>query len=321
MENFGKKSLMDGNRMNLSFIESFQKGSGDTIIWEAEDSSVQNGTVSLLAHVDSPLYMNFAIDFQNDRNGSTMTREIGSLMHSLPLRHSNRIALHHNFTVRRHAKGHEIARLESEYGGTLTCGELSTIMALHQTCTDLVDRGENALVFYIHSKGTCCSRSTNNPPNWREFMNTFIVEFPSICINALLDGYSTCGVNYRPYTNNTSIPPHYSGSFWWSRCDYIATLPAPTKTEGYDAYAAEWFPLTISKDFVKRRMFGDQCSKNIHDSNIYFYQKYTRDNYIHLVHEALNNDSLHEQARIQSKSRQAKWKACNDYGHMLRKES
>ena len=33
--------------------------------------------------------------------------------------------------------------------------------------------------------------------SWREVMNTFNIEFPSICMRALNDGYSTCGMEYQ----------------------------------------------------------------------------------------------------------------------------
>ena len=47
---------------------------------------------------------------------------------------------------------------------------------------------------------------TKNKPavaSWREVMNTFNIEFPSICMRALNDGYSTCGMEYQE--------AHYSG--------------------------------------------------------------------------------------------------------------
>ena len=94
-------------------------------------------------------------------------------------------------------------------------GESSTIMSLHNYCKKEVKEGRSSYVFYMHSKGGCCVRgkkkvSYNVEPvaSWREGMNTFNVEFPSICLRALNLGYSTCGMEYQD--------AHYSGNFWYA---------------------------------------------------------------------------------------------------------
>jgi len=65
---------------------------------------------------------------------------------------------------------------------------------------------------YIHnnnnSKSGCCykdfgSKEKNPRASWREEMNAFNIEFPSICLRALLEGYNTCGVENQD--------AHYSG--------------------------------------------------------------------------------------------------------------
>lgn len=44
--------------------------------------------------------------------------------------------------------------------------------------------------------------------SWREGMNTFNLEFPSICARAIIrHGYSACGVENQD--------AHYSGNFWY----------------------------------------------------------------------------------------------------------
>ena len=50
-------------------------------------------------------------------------------------------------------------------------------------------------------------------------MNAFNIEFPSICLRALLKGYNTCGVENQD--------AHYSGNFWWADCEHIASLSKP----------------------------------------------------------------------------------------------
>ena len=96
------------------------------------------------------------------------------------------------------------------------------------------------LVFYAHAKGGCCGRSTHQPPYWREMMSAYNLEYPSLCMNTLLGRhkdqlednkvkYKVCGVNLRTtFPPGTSIPPHYSGNFWWSTCEHIASLPLLT---------------------------------------------------------------------------------------------
>jgi len=59
-----------------------------------------------------------------------------------------------------------------------------------------------------NSKSGCCykdfgSKEKNPRASWREEMNAFNIEFPSICLRALLEGYNTCGVENQD--------AHYSG--------------------------------------------------------------------------------------------------------------
>lgn len=196
-----------------------------------------------------------------------------------------------------------IVELEKLHGGPLTSGEVSTILAMHQYCLDIAKRpslstlpqndsgysnrrrprkarrdttqipvsAKNHLVVYFHSKGGCCGRSTHQPPYWREFMTAFSLEFPSICLNALLESnsstrrsYKTCGTNLRMYDGSDEIPPHYSGNFWWSTCEHIASLPSLRGDERYDAFSPEWFPFTVSRNYSIRRDFATQHAKNVH---------------------------------------------------------
>ena len=61
------------------------------------------------------------------------------------------------------------------------------------------------------SKSGCCykdfgSKEKNPRASWREEMNAFNIEFPSICLRALLKGYNTCGVENQD--------AHYSGMLY-----------------------------------------------------------------------------------------------------------
>ena len=108
----------------------------------------------------------------------------------------------------------------------LSEGESSTIIALHDYCKNEVKHNRKTYVYYIHSKGSCCVRNPYNithsidpVASWREVMDTFAIEFPSICLRALNLGYIACGMEQSDAT------AHYSGNFWWSTCDHVARLP------------------------------------------------------------------------------------------------
>ena len=95
-------------------------------------------------------------------------------------------------------------------------GESSTVMTLYNYCKNEVKDGRSSYVYYMHSKGGCCVRGKNIVSNdveavasWREVMNTFNIEFPSICLRALNLGYSACGMEYQGNPLG-----HYSGNFW-----------------------------------------------------------------------------------------------------------
>jgi hypothetical protein len=109
---------------------------------------------------------------------------------------------------------------------------------------------KKVFVYYFHNKGvshyknddwvqncvpTVTTEDYCNAIHWRKYMESFLLERPTLCLRAMLyHGAQTCGVNivfcYRW---------HYSGNFWAASCDYIATLP-PTiqlsSADGQDHY-------------------------------------------------------------------------------------
>jgi len=98
--------------------------------------------------------------------------------------------------------------------------ECDTINTLKANCKS--PSMQNALVFYLHNKGK--SRETNgweyvNVRHWREYMMFFLFERSELCINTLSKGIPTCGVDLK--TDSRGINPHYSGNFWWARCDWV----------------------------------------------------------------------------------------------------
>ena len=85
-------------------------------------------------------------------------------------------------------------------------------------------KSKKAIVYYFHNKGSCCRKRPENMGDpdpvvtWREVMNAFLLEFPSICLRAVgLRKYFTCGPIFQD--------GYYSGNFFYSDCAHIAQLP------------------------------------------------------------------------------------------------
>jgi hypothetical protein len=104
----------------------------------------------------------------------------------------------------------EVVYYESDF----TRFEFPTIQFLHQFC-----QSHDGLVFYLHTKGVF----TNSPctQDWRRYMQHFVIERHDECIRALAES-DVCGVDWQQHPW-----PHFSGNFWWARCDYIRRLQDP----------------------------------------------------------------------------------------------
>ena len=84
-------------------------------------------------------------------------------------------------------------------------------------------------VLYIHSKGV--SRPNNeNVQNWRRLMEYFLIEQHETCIQKLNEGHDAVGCLLTNGGKSVKIHQenhkyHFSGNFWWSKTDYIRSLP------------------------------------------------------------------------------------------------
>jgi len=101
---------------------------------------------------------------------------------------------------------------------------------------------QKGLTYYLHSKGvshggasTKCNTiaDDDNIVKWRQIMQHFLFENWQPCYNALVyQGFFNCGLFQRFDDSGnkwgvqlrSSIGSHFSGNFWWSRCDWIAEL-------------------------------------------------------------------------------------------------
>lgn len=98
-----------------------------------------------------------------------------------------------------------------------TEGEFHTVDALHSYCKKAVAANKTALVFYFHTKTANQGKQMGPGACWRDIMNAYTIEFSSICLRALLKGYSSCG----PLLSANI----YAGNFWWASCNHVAFLP------------------------------------------------------------------------------------------------
>ncbi|KAJ1430649.1 hypothetical protein B484DRAFT_448803 [Ochromonadaceae sp. CCMP2298] len=214
---------------------------------------------SLLAASDG-LYLNVAGPTTAD------LKKVQQLVNTLPLRHKDKIQFNFNTTVGRDAWGDAKRREALMKDAQLSAGEHSTVQALQRYCQRKVDSGEKAIVYYFHSKSGCChkpfnSRESNPRASWREYMNAFSLEFPSVCLRAMLAGYSTCGVENQD--------AHYSGNFWWADCAHVASL-SPSENR-FDAWSAEFYVQKYSVDFSLARRIGYHCGYSAFNCGLNLY--------------------------------------------------
>lgn len=106
-------------------------------------------------------------------------------------------------------------------------------------------------VYYFHTKGVSYQRAKlaqypekdftklrENVAAWREFMEYFNFYRWNDAVHAL-SNYDTYGCKHTDETVNGHRHKFYSGNFWWSKSDYIRTLP-PIALEQYtNRYFAE----------------------------------------------------------------------------------
>eukprot|EP00667_Euglena_gracilis_P011889 EG_transcript_12171 len=210
---------------------------------------------------------------------------VQQLVEGLPIKHRAKLLLHKNQTVARQ-RNREVPANASG----LSAGEVSTFMAMHDHCIAEHAAGRKAFVLYLHSKGACCTRreqfsgkrncvktnqkKTNNERfsivAWRELMNTFSIEFPSVCLRALLEGYVACGANLLSFMHR-HIGPHFSGTFFWANCDHLAALPRLANP--FDAWAVELWPFKVSRHLHPQEWFAFNCAFNAHRCHWLPYRK------------------------------------------------
>jgi hypothetical protein len=141
----------------------------------------------------------------------------------------------------------------------VTEGEYHTIVAMHDYCKKAVKEKKNTFVVYFHSKSTDWGKYKLAAAGWRDIMNAYIIEFPSICIRALLLGYSICGT--------IGSDQFFAGTFAWASCNHVAALPGLWNPLN-NAFACEYFLFNVSNSWGGYRAeFPRHCAYASHEQN------------------------------------------------------
>jgi len=234
-----------------------------TLPYAAYDWDMTTSYTSLL-NVTHNLHINIVGEKQEDYT------TIKNFIQQLPLDSKDKIIYGYNQTIGRWAYNSFNDQKKKEYDAKtdLSTGEYSTITQLYQYCRKKHEKKEKAIVYYLHNKGTCCMKDTlkydHSVPvaNWREYMNTVNLEFPSICLRAILTKkYLACGAENQD--------GHYSGNYWWADCDHVAQLQ-PLRFK-YDFGESEYFVLRGAEEFGTLRNFGFKCGYSIYNCGVNLY--------------------------------------------------
>ncbi len=87
-----------------------------------------------------------------------------------------------------------------------------------QLIEESINIDDNIKILYINGLGV--TNNTIFKQSWRKYLSYFNITKHNDCIEALDNGFDTCGVDWR-----TNPVPHYSGNFWWANSTYLKTLP------------------------------------------------------------------------------------------------
>lgn len=98
-------------------------------------------------------------------------------------------------------------------------GEYDTLVPLWKRALEL--RNTDALIYYIHSKGTFTVKTENTL--LRRGLMQAVVDNWTRCMHVLLQDATTCGMRFSVFPH-----PHFPGNMWWARADYAASLVIPT---------------------------------------------------------------------------------------------
>lgn len=127
----------------------------------------------------------------------------------------------------------------------------------------------NDYILYLHTKGIRYGKNHSQINDWIDMMVYFAVEQYKKCVAVLDQDIQTVGSNYLVVQSH-SVPPHYSGNFWWATTNYLKTLEKlPEETFASRNDAEFWLFKNNPRYFV--------C----HLSNVnHYYDIYPRERYV-----------------------------------------
>jgi hypothetical protein len=111
----------------------------------------------------------------------------------------------------------------SKQGNTF---EFPALQGAWQFCQQTKDVSSQAIL-YLHSKGSTKQHWQGDEFTWRQIMSNFALRNYKSCLANLGCGYSTCGSALQKGLLTQTPWMHYSGNFWWARCDYLVGLDSP----------------------------------------------------------------------------------------------
>jgi len=140
---------------------------------------------------------------------------------------------------------------------------------------------ENFYCWYIHSKGvsitddnklfyhgsTDLKHLQECVRDWREYMEYFLIDRYDTCIENLTKGYDACGVQLSPAQNPAYQA--FSGNFWWSKSEYIKTLPDINELNLNNRWNAEsWIGMGMGALLNLHSNNAGYCERIIEDYTI-----------------------------------------------------
>eukprot|EP01105_Mastigella_eilhardi_P016636 TRINITY_DN3801_c0_g1_i2.p1 TRINITY_DN3801_c0_g1~~TRINITY_DN3801_c0_g1_i2.p1 ORF type:complete len:377 (-),score=69.49 TRINITY_DN3801_c0_g1_i2:97-1227(-) len=116
----------------------------------------------------------------------------------------------------------DILRGRAVFGRVASSGdEAASLGLLWEFCTK--DENADAVVWYIHSKGSYHPREEND---WlRRTLTRYVLS--QECLDEVASGYHACGARFVRHPHG-----HYPGNMWIARCDYLRFLPNPVLQRG-----------------------------------------------------------------------------------------
>lgn len=142
--------------------------------------------------------------------------------------------------------------------------EFPTLQLLHDE-----SRGRfSSPVLYLHTKGVRwpVGDYRRHRDSWRRYMLHHVVDQWWAFVSCLVDR-DIAGVEW--IEKSAKYHPHFSGNFWWSRSEYLETLPTPTTDlplrAKHPRYLAEFWVGMGKPEFCSMRNLGAKYSQQVNE--------------------------------------------------------